>query len=929
MATAAGKQLTDCPSNLKEAVDWILRVTGKDGGSGDKSQDLALAITKLPDFTAAIEAAADKLNKSGNKDVNKITQALLELQQESTLKSVIENLTDGLGDFIGYGRGGKIQDGKGVGRKPTGKDGGSDDKPWPNYEALKVKVGSGGKGYYYSYDPAVANWTTNVESASGGKDEQNKAKEKCAKIFLSCLPIVFSGLSYIYWNCKQQKSNGGWDSVELNAGDFYKYMVGMDYHRFILTEKRGTEVVSDALKEFKHDFTVAPSQKSYAEFYTAIHPWSRSGINSDTHSLSTLYLGASAYFTYHHTKNIAPKRPPTTIREMLYFLSALQFSPHYADLQKHIDNAIPSSDGLPVADSSTSSPDNVIKREHMKGFLLSSCLSAPGVLGWLQGPGDFHDEPWLYHLFCNGLNLAYPSSGPALFSTLANYTYALQFQLHFLYLMCRGNTTVCCWSDCRFGMSVEPQSSSSPVTSHICHAGCESTHTSGSCKHDRQSCGEKSASPLQAFLTDCLDGFCRKHPGTSDHLADHPPGAICHVPMGFTANDLRGDPSRSDRIYYTLYFFCGSQHEPLRRLGETLTCLTRRAPRTLGDIFGFVWHLNSQMFTSEKTAEESLKDFFTSLGLNDEFEKLQSDPFSAYYDVNTKIAGFNSKNLALSPIKTSLLTLFTGLPFWYNIFMVKPDESLPARLFNLKSTDHSPSAPTKYSGQHNDLFGLYNPQCSQQACGKYLMPLCFSNGATYAPEYASAYLSWVLYLTDDLESGFEKLLEDFQNIDCKAMGCLKCKDKDHKPGTHGTETNDCSCDSVVHCGGTLPILYSNGFDFYYAYDLCGENNGGQHKKTCDKFHTQLSKVLSTNAPLDHLITTIDTFLYAIRWEFLSKLSGFWTIYICLILYTFFFLLDTLHLRSHLKFISSHTVPPLSLLTSGKPLPFTKLKYLTQ
>ncbi|GIX65980.1 variant erythrocyte surface antigen-1 family protein [Babesia caballi] len=917
------------------------------------SNTLALAITQLPDFKQTIEAAAEKLQESGN-DASK---ALQRLKNPGSLGPIIRKLAEGLAAFIGYqDDSGKIEENKGIGQRPKNKNGNQDDnggKPYKYADELRSKLSSSASsgGYYYSYDPAVANWTTNVEQASGGGDPQNKPKEKCAKIFSSCLPIIFSGLSYIYWNCKQQKSEGGWNSLKLNEGNFYKYMVGMDYHRVILTEKRGTEVVSTALKEFRGDFNGAvTSSKSYAEFFTAIYPWSRSGIDSNNHSLSTLYLGASAYFTYKHTKNIAQAKPPTTIREMLYFLSALQFSPHYSYLQKHIDSLIPENEGLPVADSSTSSPDNFITQCQMKGFLHASCLSAPATLGWLQGAGDFNDEPWLYHLFCNGLNLAYPSSSHALFNTLANYTYALQFQLHFLYLMCSTNATVCCWSDCRFGKSVEPQKDEIVVPSHICAAfkctseSCKHNGSGGCCNHnkheDGQSCGKGSnQSPLQAFLTDCLQGFCRKHPGTSDHLADHPQGAMCHVPMGFTSNDLRGEPRRSDRIYYTLYFFCGSQHDPLRRLCETLTCLTKRTPRTLGDVFGFIWHLNSQLFKSGVSAEEALKEFMTSIGLSDQKQLSEITPDQFFRAINNKISTLTSQSTQKG-IDNSLITLFPGLPFWYNIFMVKSDDSLPVRLFNLKGTDHKPS--TYKNRQHNDLFGLYNPQCSEPNCGKYLMPLCFSNGATFAPRHASSYLSWVLYLTDYLQSGFEYLLDDFKNIDCKTSGCRKSPNTQqacqtsHALATHGTSSGSCSCESVVQCGGTLPILYGNGFDFYNVSDLYGWrynsnkwNQTGTNKRKCHQFASQLTNVLSPKAPLDKLITTIDAFLYAIRWEFFSKLSGFWSIYICLILYTFLFLLDTLHLRSHVKLTSSHVVPPLALLTQGKPLPITKLTYITQ
>ncbi|GIX61403.1 variant erythrocyte surface antigen-1 family protein [Babesia caballi] len=629
------------------------------------------------------------------------------LKSHNTLKGIIEELADCLKAFIGYKSDGKIT-GSGIGGKPTGKNGGDDEKPWQNYETLKAKVSSGGSGYYYSYAPAVADWQKNVESLGSG-DPQQKAKEKCAKIFLSCLPIVFSGLSYIYWRCSKTSGIGNWDSVKLTDGDFYKYMVGMDYHRVILSDQTGNQVVNTALQHFEEFNSAATSQKSYAEFYTAIYPWSKSGIDSSNHPLSTLYLGASAYFTYQHTKNTAQAKPPTTIREMLYFLSGLQFSPHYSDLQKHIDSVIPAGTGLPVADSSTSTQNNVIKREQMKGFLHASCLAAPATLGWLQGPGDFNDEPWLYHLFCNGLNLAYPSSGPSLFNTLGNYTYALQFQLHFLYLMCSGNATVCCWSDCRFGKNIRPQSSGSPVTSHICHAGCGSSHTSGSCKHDRQRCGQNSnqTSPLQAFLTDNLKEFSRGHPsGHSAHLATCS-GRTCHVPMGFTAKDLRGDPRRSDRIYYTLYFFCGNSYSPLRQLCEKLGCLTKRTPRNLGDIFGFVWHLNSQLFKSGLSADEALKQFMTSIGLTNYPGTSQTTTADQFFQaINNKIAGLGPST-SFKTIETAL-SMAPAIPFLYQLFMGNDTESLPVALFNLKGTDHG----NPYSGTHANLFGLYNPQCT-------------------------------------------------------------------------------------------------------------------------------------------------------------------------------------------------------------------------
>ncbi|GIX62278.1 variant erythrocyte surface antigen-1, alpha subunit [Babesia caballi] len=541
-----------------------------------------------------------------------------------------------------------------------------------------------------------------------------------------------------------------------------------------------------------------------------------------------------------------------------------------------MDSLIRENAGLPVADSSTSSPNNFIKREQIKGFLLSSCLSAPGVLGAIQGnSADMDGEPWLYHLFCNGLNLAYPSSGAALFNTLANYTYALQFQLHFLYLMCRGNATVCCWSDCRFGESIQPQNSGSPVTSHICPTEC--TKNGGSHNHstnpdqcEHHGCGSSltNQSPLQAFLTDNLRGFTHSLPSSTDHLGNHPPGAMCHVKMGFTANDLRGDPSRSDRIYYTLYFFCGSQHDPLRRLGETLTCLTRRTPRTLGDVFGFVWHLNSQLFgTTQPKVDELIEKLGRTFGLGDNIsDNFTKNPYSVVTILWNKIAERKSNSMSPSPptatgISLSLETMAPSIPFLYQLFMAKDVDSLPVVLFDLYQQCHK--VETNVGGRmtvthnvdgvshhnHNcstspaDLFSLQISQCTGPNCGPYLSPLTHALVSAFAAKHASSYLSWVLYLTDDVREWLNELKRQFQQLECS-----QCSSTCQSGGNCHVGTNvTCQCDSVVRCSGVLPLLYANGFTFGNAYSLKGGMQGRDStKRSCQQFYKQLTAVLAQN-----------------------------------------------------------------------------------
>ncbi|GIX64856.1 spectrin repeat superfamily protein, Extracellular matrix-binding protein, putative [Babesia caballi] len=349
--------------------------------------------------------------------------------------------------------------------------------------------------------------------------------------------------------------------------------------------------------------------------------------------------------------------------------------------------------------------------------------------------------------------------------------------------------------------------------------------------------------------------------------------------MGFEGTHLRQKTGNGARVYHVLKPICGSVSSPLRQPCEKLGCLTKRTPRSLGDLFGFTWHLKGQLFPkSQSTTQNWLNDL------------VKHTPFSYAVDNKTKI-----------------LQSFVG-----------------------SSQTHSSSHGT------HDLKSLSNSGCKAQGntCGPYLSPLTISNGATLGkpPSYASTYLSWVVYLTDDLQSWFQEMLDEFKNIDCTKTGCRKAAtggkkcQQNHRPGTHGTSSSPCSCDSVVHCGGVLPLLYRYGFTFSSTGALFGET-GAPAKRNCDAFVKQLQSVITGN-PLSSLLPTIDEFLFLFRYYFLYNLSSFWSIYVCIILYTYFFLLDTLHLRSNLRLPSSHTVPPIGLLTTGKQLPMTKLTYIT-
>ncbi|GIX61537.1 variant erythrocyte surface antigen-1 family protein [Babesia caballi] len=158
---------SDCPSNLKEAIDWILRVTGKDGqGGGNGTKDLAGAVEKL---LKDVKASSPELGKT----FEQIKKAL----RSGSSNGLIDALGDGLNKFK-----------EGIQNIPHYKSAYNEQSNWDSVFTGDTSVSNDGKA-----PPKVA-----------------------AKIFLGCVPMIFYGLSYLYWRCSDK---GGWKKMMLNDGD--------------------------------------------------------------------------------------------------------------------------------------------------------------------------------------------------------------------------------------------------------------------------------------------------------------------------------------------------------------------------------------------------------------------------------------------------------------------------------------------------------------------------------------------------------------------------------------------------------------------------------------------------------------------------------------------------------------------------------------
>ncbi|GIX61470.1 variant erythrocyte surface antigen-1 family protein [Babesia caballi] len=373
------------------------------------------------------------------------------------------------------------------------------------------------------------------------------SQKKCAKILMASLPFIFDKLGYLFWNCRQ---GGSWSGLTLNGSgrsqsavndpDLKNFMDLMSFSAYWLNGgKTGENILNKAFKHF-NEFTSAASTSTstYDVFLKSLKGNATEHLKAPTnYPLSALFYCSKAYWQGCQAK-LTQTTPPSSIREMLYWLSGLQFAPGYSDLEKQIETVV-TSKGLDVANSGSKHTGEQLTSDQVTEYLHTTWLYSPTVFCNIQEPGisDNAGEPWLHSLYSNSeFHFTYPSSGTALLYTLSNYIYALHFQFQFLYKQCEFDyQNGCGWWLCKFGSSVLPNDSTT-VPSSLCGSvdAASGNHSGGKCGLQTQY-----PSPLQAFLTDKLKGFRRDLSDPYSHLAECTVGSMCHVPMGFNFNDIR------------------------------------------------------------------------------------------------------------------------------------------------------------------------------------------------------------------------------------------------------------------------------------------------------------------------------------------------------------------------------------------------------
>ncbi|GBE63343.1 hypothetical protein, conserved [Babesia ovata] len=328
-----------------------------------------------------------------------------------------------------------------------------------------------------------------------------------------------------------------------------------------------------------------------------------------------------------HLRHIPGAKPPTNICQMLYWLSAIQWNPMYNELRLHFDTWFKastndyklSSDSFDVAapyrDAWTMKATVSIK--NIKDLFNTVTLRSYEILRAFVGHGHA-DGRYACEFYTNPDNLEYPNDISKCFDMLVDICLRLNYQLHFLYTQCCNGPDSSGWRDCHYGRHVGGSNWSCNKLQCPGQQGDQSANqiANQTCEQHPKCCIK---SPLQAYLEDGLPGFlphtftlpsCKLTCSVRDHR-----GIPCITPMGFTDIGIAASHTKTGaHLKSLLQPFCSSAREPLTMLCAFFTCLIRRPPQNLGDMFAFYYnfleHWGGHYDGDKKTAKEHKQEAF-------------------------------------------------------------------------------------------------------------------------------------------------------------------------------------------------------------------------------------------------------------------------------------------------------------------------------
>ncbi|GIX64716.1 variant erythrocyte surface antigen-1 family protein [Babesia caballi] len=240
--TDGKKSLTDPPNDLKEAIDWVLCMSGSDTPSNYHKgiQAIQALAQRIQSLLGTVRVGSVNVNTLFKGDLNK------QSNQNAPILSLCLGLKHLLDQYNGMGR-----------------------------------------DYKCSYSDSDPSQTFN--------------DEKYAKMFLGAIPLIFFGLGFLFYMCHQD--GGRWSKRRLSVGPIKAFLESVGFSIEQLSGgKTCYDAVSSGLVMFSEFSYVDSLPKTFQDFLIEVEKKTKQTISNPNHvPLGALYLFA---FKYLKTKTL-------------------------------------------------------------------------------------------------------------------------------------------------------------------------------------------------------------------------------------------------------------------------------------------------------------------------------------------------------------------------------------------------------------------------------------------------------------------------------------------------------------------------------------------------------------------------------------------------------------------------------------------------
>ncbi|GIX62001.1 variant erythrocyte surface antigen-1 family protein [Babesia caballi] len=309
MTTGQKSSLTEPPKNLKEAIDWVIQIKGH-------AQDLAKELDALlkNDGSEVALKVLDKYRLVSESVIQGLEEANSSIHLAKDrfyfTYTALDNLSQGLKPFVTGSQANINPDDVEQVKEWVSSVDKSDLQK--RIEALATGIENLKNGIVQT-----SSYTSVYNSATPLSSLIPSAKTDCAAILLGIMPVVYIGITYLYWQCE---GTGGWaqekfDSSGSGQGSLKQYMEAFGYtEKYLNDSKRGQEIVTKLKDAFSNELKNAygPSQTHYFNFLKTLQQTaliSQPPLSSSP--LTSLYLLSYYYITYplHKAQSSSPATP--------------------------------------------------------------------------------------------------------------------------------------------------------------------------------------------------------------------------------------------------------------------------------------------------------------------------------------------------------------------------------------------------------------------------------------------------------------------------------------------------------------------------------------------------------------------------------------------------------------------------------------------